>query len=95
MDIEKFAREHGDIINGQITVAWYTKQTYEQLAEIWRDGGDDPANITEDDFLEYVKSNVAEFIRNEIMSEGTHGGDYWLMRELAIVDAWAQVVEAD
>ena len=95
MDIDKFEREHGSVINGQITVAWYTRQTYEQLAEIWRDGGDDPANITEDDFLEYVKSNVAEFIRNEIMSEGTHGGDYWLMRELAIVDSWAQTVESN
>jgi hypothetical protein len=95
MNIDKFVRERGDIINGQITVAWYTRQTYEQLVEIWKDGGENPAEITEDDFLEYVKSNVAEFIRNEIMSEGTSGGDYWLMRELVVVDAWAQVVEAD
>lgn len=91
MDIEKFAREHGDIINGQITVAWYTRQTYEQLAEIWRDGGDDPAQITEDDFLEYIKSNVAEFIRNEVEQTG----EQWLVDEMAIVDSWAQVVETD
>jgi hypothetical protein len=91
MDIEKFAREHGDIINGQITVAWYTRQTYEQLAEIWRDGGDDPAGITEDDFLEYVKSNVAEFIRNEVEQTG----EQWLVDEMAVVDSWAQVVETD
>lgn len=91
MDIEKFAREHGDIINGQITVAWYTRQTYEQLAEIWRDGGDDPEQITEDDFLEYVKSNVAEFIRNEVEQTG----EQWLVDEMAVVDSWAQVVETD
>jgi hypothetical protein len=91
MDIEKFAREHGDIINGQITVAWYTRQTYEQLAEIWRDGGDDPAQITEDDFLEYIKSNVAEFIRNEVEQTG----EQWLVDEMAIVDSWAQIVESD
>lgn len=89
MDIEKFTREHGDIINGQITVAWYTRQTYEQLVEIWRDGGDDPAMITEEDFLEYIKSNVADFISNEIISSG----DQWLVDEMSIVDSWAQVVE--
>jgi hypothetical protein len=91
MDIDKFVREHGDIINGQITVAWYTRQTYEQLAEIWRDGGDDPAQITEDDFLEYIKSNVAEFIRNEVEQTG----EQWLVDEMAVVDSWAQVVESD
>jgi len=91
MNIEKFVREHGDIINGQITVAWYTRQTYEQLAEIWRDGGDDPALITEEDFLEYIKSNVADFISNEIISSG----DQWLVNEMSIVDSWAQVVEAE
>jgi hypothetical protein len=91
MDIEKFAREHGDIINGQITVSWYTRQTYEQLAEIWRDGGDDPAQITEDDFLEYIKSNVAEFIRNEVEQTG----EQWLVDEMAVVDSWAQIVESD
>ena len=91
MDIDKFAREHGDIINGQITVAWYTRQTYEQLAEIWKDGGDDPAQITEDDFLEYIKSNAAEFIRNEVEQTG----EQWLVDEMAIVDSWAQIVESD
>lgn len=65
MNIETFIEEHGSVINGQITVSYNTRQTFEQLVEIWADAGDDPAEITTEDFLEYVKSNVTDYIAQE------------------------------
>lgn len=93
LDIEKFVREHGDVINGQITVAWYTRQTYGQLVEIVKDSAidEDDLIITEEMFLDYLRSNTAEFIRNEV----EHSQETWLTNEAVIVDSWAQVVEAE
>lgn len=91
MDIDKFAREHGDVINGQITVAWYTRQAYEQLQEIVRDSAidEDDLIITEEMFLEYLRDNTAEWLRNEV----EQGGEKALTDEVIILDSWAQVVE--
>lgn len=70
MNIETFIEEHGETISGTITVTYNTRQTFEQLIEITGDGGDDPDEITEDEFLEYVRSNVTDYIAQDYNEGG-------------------------
>ena len=91
MDIDKFIERNGAVLNGEIVVGWDTRQTYGQLVEIWHDSGDDPANITESNFLEYVKSNVVELVRNTVASEGEDG----LARITSLVNDYGTEIRAE
>jgi hypothetical protein len=89
MNIETFIEEHGEVLNGMIVVSWITRQTFEQLQEIRIDGGDDPASITEEDFLEYVRSNVADYIGQEY----NEGGQLALERITLITGEYGMEVD--
>ena len=73
MNIDDFIEKHGEVINGQVTVAWSARATYDDLVANWEDGGDDPSKITEGDFIEYIRSNTADFINTLCQAEGEVG----------------------
>jgi hypothetical protein len=82
--IEKF----GVMVNGQITIAWDTKQTAEQFLEIRRDGGDS-VEFDVEEFVEYVKSNSSEVIKMTLESFG----QIQLENEMAVIGDSGEIAE--
>lgn len=83
--IAGWAEKFGDRITGQLNVAWFTQQTAEQFAEIVADGGEDET-FTEEMFIEYVISNVCDYIADIV----EQGGREALAREVFLLDADGQ-----
>jgi hypothetical protein len=83
--IDAVVEQFGEIITGQINVAWTTRQTAEQFLEIRSQGGlvDDPIEFTPEEFIEYVRSNTSDFIHQTLES----GGQIELEREIFILDS--------
>lgn len=83
--VEEVVAKFGDLITGQINVAWDTRQTAEQFLEIRKDGRgeDDPADFTPEDFLEYVRSNTSDVIQQTLESFGQIG----LEKEIFVLDS--------
>jgi hypothetical protein len=82
--IEKF----GVMVNGQIAIAWDTKQTAEQFLEIRRDGGD-TEEFDVEEFVEYVKSNSSEVIKMTLESFG----QIQLEKEMAVIGDSGEIAE--
>lgn len=84
--IEKF----GVMVNGQITIAWDTKQTAEQFLEIREQGGvDENPEFSVEEFVEYVKSNSSEVIKMTLESFG----QIQLENEMAVIGDSGEIAE--
>jgi hypothetical protein len=82
IDLVKLVEKYGPHITGQINVSFFTEQTLEQFKEIVEQGSLEGDTFDEEDFIEYVIDNVAEWIKNEVR----HNGDKSLRREISIVE---------
>lgn len=69
----------GKTLTGQMNISYFTRQTAEQFLEITSDNGEE---FDEEMFLEYVVSNVAEVIRNEVL----YNGEKSLLREIVLLN---------
>jgi hypothetical protein len=89
--IDSVVRSFGQIITGQINVAWDTRQTAEQFWEIREQGrgeGDSP-DFTAEEFLEYVKSNTADVVQQTLESFGQIG----LEKEIFVLSEDGETIE--
>jgi hypothetical protein len=82
IDVDSLVSKYGQHITGQINISFYTEQTLEQFKEIVEQGSLEGDKFYEEDFIEYVIDNVAEWIKNEVR----HNGDKSLRREISIVE---------
>jgi hypothetical protein len=76
MNVENVVDELGDYVTAQVSLTWATRQTAEQYVEIRVQSGES-AEFTLDDFLEYVRSNVVDVIRDTLDSGSMLGIDIY------------------
>lgn len=90
--VDSVVKAFGQIITGQISVAWDTKQTAEQFLEIRGQGGleGDPVEFSAEEFLEYVRSNTSDVIQQTLESFGQIG----LEKEIFVISEDGDYVES-
>jgi protocatechuate 3,4-dioxygenase beta subunit len=74
MNVENVVDELGDYVTAQVSLTWATRQTAEQYVEILVQSGES-AEFMMDDFLEYVRSNMVDVIRDTLDSHAILGID--------------------
>ena len=88
--VEQAVEKFGEMVTGQINIAWNTRQTAEQFFEIRRQGGvDDNPEFTIEEFVEYVRANTSDVIQNTLESYGQIG----LEKEIFVLDSDGSPVE--
>lgn len=90
--VEEVVKQFGEMVTGQISIAWNTRQTAEQFLEIREQGGleGDPVEFSIEEFIEYVRSNTSDVIQQTLESFGQIG----LEKEIFILDAEGADVES-
>ena len=88
--VEDAVEQFGEMITGQISIAWNTRQTAEQFLEIREQGGveDDP-EFSIEEFVEYVRANTSDVIQQTLESFGQIG----LEKEIFVLDSDGHAVE--
>jgi hypothetical protein len=74
MNVENVVDELGDYVTAQLSFTWAARQIAEQYVEIRVQSGES-AEFTLDDFLEYVRSNAVDVIRDTLDSGAILGID--------------------
>jgi hypothetical protein len=90
--VNKVIEQFGQMVTGQINIAWDTRQTAEQFLEIREQGGldGDSAEFTIEEFVEYVRSNTSDVINQTIESFG----QIELEKEIFVLDSDGTDVDA-
>jgi hypothetical protein len=92
--IEHFLEETGQTITGQVNFSYNTQQALDEFLEMrFRAEQEKSPNsfldheylFDEELFLEYVRDNVAEAIRDEVL----YNGDKSLKREITLLSEWS------
>jgi hypothetical protein len=83
--VEQVVEKFGEMVTGQMSFAWNTRQTAEQFLEIREQGGaiGDPVEFTVEEFVEYVRSNTSDIIQQTLESFGQIG----LERDIFVLDS--------
>jgi hypothetical protein len=76
MNVDNVVEELGDYVTAQVSLTWATRNTAEQYVEIRLQSGES-AEFTLDDFLEYVRSNMVDVIRDTLDSGSMLGIDIY------------------
>lgn len=89
--VEEVVEKFGQMVIGQISIAWDTRQTAEQFLEIREQGGleGDPVEFTIEEFVEYVRSNTSDIVQQTLEVFGQIG----LEKEIYVLDAEGVEVE--
>jgi hypothetical protein len=89
--VEEVVEKFGQMVIGQISIAWDTRQTAEQFLEIREQSaieGDD-VEFSIDEFIEYVRSNTSDIVQQTLEVFGQIG----LEKEIYVLDAEGVEVE--
>ncbi len=89
--VEEVVEKFGQMVIGQISIAWDTRQTAEQFLEIREQSaveGDD-VEFSIEQFIEYVRSNTSDIVQQTLEVFGQIG----LEKEIYVLDAEGVEVE--
>jgi hypothetical protein len=89
--VEEVVEKFGQMVIGQISIAWDTRQTAEQFLEIREQSAVEGDNVEFgiDEFIEYVRSNTSDIVQQTLEVFGQIG----LEKEIYVLDAEGVEVE--